>query len=54
MPTASISTTFPDSYLTGKSNPVFVKIVVAFSYAALADFDEAFASAGGFNQTLAI
>jgi hypothetical protein len=31
--------------------PVSVKIVVAFSYAALADVDEMFASAGGFNQT---
>lgn len=30
---------------------VSVKIVVAFSYAALADVDEMFASAGGFNQT---
>jgi putative transposase len=30
---------------------VSVKIVVAFSYAALADVDEVFASAGGFNQT---
>jgi len=33
------------------ARPVSVKIVVAFSYAALADVDEVFASAGGFNQT---
>lgn len=32
------------------SVPVSVKIVVVFSYAALADVDEMFASAGGFNQ----
>jgi hypothetical protein len=33
---------------------VFVKTGVAFSYAALADFEDVFVPAGGFNQTLPI